>query len=193
MKCALCHDKECYTGKDCTDVKEGSIAEYTGDTLRSMEISASIEARHYMKKTRLEELILYAKGMGYERLGIAFCVGMGPEVKIINEILSRDFKVFSVCCKVCGIDKSDYDFKRLHDDWDHEATCNPVGQAIILKQEKTEFNIIIGLCIGHDTIFTRYSDAPVTTFVVKDRVLSHNPLGVIYSNYYLEKMWNIKQ
>jgi len=193
LKCALCKDKDCYTGKDCTDIKERSIAEYTGDTLRSMEISASIEARHYMKKTRLEELILYARGMDYERLGIAFCIGMGPEVKIINEILSRDFKVFSVCCKVCGIDKSDYDFERLHDDWDHEATCNPVGQATILNEEKTDLNIIIGLCIGHDTIFTRYSDAPVTTFVVKDRVLSHNPLGVIYSNYYLEKMWKIKQ
>ncbi|NLB83780.1 MAG: metal-binding protein, partial [Synergistaceae bacterium] len=29
----------------------------------------------------------------------------------------------------------------------------------------------------------RHSKAPVTTFVVKDRVLGHNPVAVLYSEY----------
>jgi len=65
-----------------------------------MKISAHIESRYYMEKTRLEELILYARGMGYEKLGIAFCIGLEKEAKIIHEILAQDFNVFSVRCRV---------------------------------------------------------------------------------------------
>jgi uncharacterized metal-binding protein len=69
-----------------------------------------------------------------------------------------------------------------------EAMCNPIGQALILNREKTDLNIILGLCIGHDILFTQYSDAPVTTLAVKDRVLAHNPLGALYSGYYFKKL-----
>ena len=31
--------------------------------------------------------------------------------------------------------------------------------------------------MGHDILFTKHSKAPVTTLAVKDRVLTHNPLG----------------
>ncbi|OPY27009.1 MAG: hypothetical protein A4E27_00631 [Methanobacterium sp. PtaU1.Bin242] len=65
--------------------------------------------------------------------------------------------------------------------------CNPLGQASFLNRENTDLNIIIGLCIGHDLLFTEHSKAPVTTLVVKDRVLAHNPLGAIYSKYYQNK------
>ncbi len=67
--------------------------------------------------------------------------------------------------------------------------CNPIGQAAILNAEETELNIIIGLCIGHDILFTEHSDAPVTTLAVKDRVLAHNPLGAVYSRYYLKNVF----
>jgi uncharacterized metal-binding protein len=144
-----------------------------------------------MKKTRLEELILYAKGMGYEKLGVAFCIGMAKEAKIIHEILARDFDVSSVCCKVCGLGKDIYGLEQLRGDG-FEATCNPIGQALVLNQVKTNMNIILGLCIGHDILFTQHSEAPVTTLVVKDRVLAHNPLGAIYSNYYLKNVFGMK-
>jgi len=68
--------------------------------------------------------------------------------------------------------------------------CNPIGQATFLNQKKTDLNIIIGLCIGHDILFSNHSKAPVTTLAVKDRVLAHNPLGAIYSHYYLNKISN---
>jgi uncharacterized metal-binding protein len=52
-------------------------------------------------------------------------------------------------------------------------------------------NLVVGLCVGHDMLFTKRSEAPVTTFVVKDRVLAHNPVGAIYSGYYLEHRFGL--
>ena len=64
--------------------------------------------------------------------------------------------------------------------------CNPILQAKILNSEKTDLNIVVGLCVGHDSLFYRYSDAPVTTAVTKDRVLGHNPAAALYTadSYY---------
>lgn len=191
MKCALCSEKVCYTGKDCTIVREEAENEYTGDNLKSMKVSAGIESQYYMKKTRLEEIMLFAKSMDYRILGVAFCIGLENEAKALHDILAKDFEVHSVCCKVCGIDKTKFDLERLHEYDGVEATCNPIGQAMVLNNEKTELNIIVGLCIGHDTLFTKYSNAPVTTFAVKDRVLAHNPLGSLYSSYYMKQRFGI--
>jgi len=58
--------------------------------------------------------------------------------------------------------------------------CNPILQAKLLNEQKTDFNIALGLCVGHDSLFYQYSEARVTTLVVKDRVLAHNPVGAIY-------------
>ena len=190
MNCAGCKEKACYKGKDCTGIAEDAKEAYKDDAevLKSLSVSARIESRYYMKKSRIEELILYAKWMGYKKLGVAFCIGLEKEAEVICDILSQHFDVSSVCCKVCGIDKSDFELERLHKDAEVEAMCNPIGQAIILNNEKTDLNIILGLCIGHDTLFTKYSEAPVTTLAVKDRVLAHNPLGAIYSGYQRKKL-----
>jgi uncharacterized metal-binding protein len=192
VKCALCGKKECYTGKDCTKISDNKKLDYNGDDLKSMRYSTEIEAKHYMKKTRLEELIDYAKMMEYKHLGIAFCIGFEAESRTLTKILERDFEISSVCCKVCGIDKSEFNLERLHGESGTEAMCNPIGQAEILNTSGTDMNIMLGLCIGHDILFTKYSEAPVTTFAVKDRVLSHNPLGAIYSNYYLIEKFGLK-
>ncbi len=77
--------------------------------------------------------------------------------------------------------------KQIHENR-FEAICNPIGQALVLNDFETDLNIIVGLCVGHDILFTRYSRSPVTTFIVKDRVTGHNPAAVIYSNYYKRKL-----
>ncbi|MDI6903610.1 MAG: DUF1847 domain-containing protein [Methanocellales archaeon] len=186
MRCALCDDKECYQGKDCTDIKERVLAEGKTEVWEIMRTAAKLESRHYMKLTRLEELITFCKDMGYETLGIAFCIGLENEVRMLHEILEKDFEVYSICCKVCGIDKEDLNLEKIKNDR-YEAMCNPIGQAMMLNEKDTDLNIICGLCLGHDTLFSKYSEAPVTTFIVKDRVLAHNPAGAIYSKYYRRK------
>ncbi len=205
MKCADCKEKACVHGKDCTDSKEEAKATYERDAevLKALRVATRIESRYYMQKTRIEELIRYAQEMGYKKLGVAFCIGLEKEAELLTNILSDYFEVSSVCCKICGIDKSYFELERLHKqraaqeetdteiaarEPEGEAMCNPIGQAIVLNKEKTDLNIIVGLCIGHDILFTHCSAAPVTTFAVKDRVLAHNPLGALYSGYYLKKL-----
>ncbi len=215
MNCAGCGEKACAKGKDCTDIAEEAKAAYKdkdkdkgdAEVLKSLKVATRIESRYYMQKTRIEEVILYAQEMDYKKVGVAFCIGLENEAEVLCTILSHYFEVSSVCCKVCGIDKSYFELERLHKDRaravnnkgtvagaemepepEGEAMCNPIGQALILNREKTDLNLILGLCIGHDILFTKYADAPVTTLAVKDRVLAHNPLGALYSGYYLKTL-----
>ena len=52
--------------------------------------------------------------------------------------------------------------------------------AHVLNRAETQFNICLGLCVGHDSLFYRYSQAPVTTLVAKDRATGNNPVAAIY-------------
>ena len=60
--------------------------------------------------------------------------------------------------------------------------CNPVIQAKILNEEKTDFNILVGLCVGHDSLFFKYSHAFTTVLIAKDRLLGHNPAAALYTS-----------
>lgn len=191
LECARCKTKDCYEGKDCFGLAEEARKGYSERELESMKVSGDIEADHYMKLTRLEEIAMYAKRMGMNKLGLAFCVGLSREAETIDRILSKQgFEVHSACCKICGIDKAQLGVKKMHGEGT-EAVCNPVGQALRLEQAGTQLNIVVGLCVGHDTVFTEHSHAPVTVLVVKDRVLAHNPIGAVYSDYYLETKFGL--
>ena len=53
--------------------------------------------------------------------------------------------------------------------------------------------MLVGLCVGHDAIFTRHSKAPATTFIVKDRVLGHNPAAALYTaKFYYKRILDEK-
>jgi uncharacterized metal-binding protein len=71
--------------------------------------------------------------------------------------------------------------------------CNPITQAEILNTEKTEFNIMVGLCVGHDSLFLQHVKAPTTVLIVKDRVFGHNPAAALYlSGSYYKKLLHKK-
>ena len=190
--CAHCESKECYEGKDCYAIADELRSSYSSSDITSMRVSGDIEAEHYMKMTRIEELALFAEKMNMKKLGIAFCVGLSHEARTISDILAKKgFEVHSVCCKVCGIDKSELGVTKMGEE-EREAVCNPIGQALCLERCGTDLNIIVGLCMGHDILFTKRSHAPVTTLIVKDRVLSHNPAGAIYTAYYKENRFGLE-
>jgi uncharacterized metal-binding protein len=42
---------------------------------------------------------------------------------------------------------------------------------------------VVGLCVGHDSLFFRHSVAPVTVLVAKDRVTGHNPVAALYTSH----------
>jgi uncharacterized metal-binding protein len=182
-QCARCGIKECREGKDCFSQADNHRQLYQDKPTAELHKAASaIEGRYYGKETRLSEIILFAKELKYKKLGLAFCVGLSEEAKVIEQILSKRFEVVSVCCKVCGIDKKDFGLTQISPG-KNEVMCNPVGQAQMLNNAETQFNIVCGLCVGHDAIFAKLSDAPVTTLIAKDRVLAHNPAAAIYCQY----------
>ncbi len=147
--------------------------------------SACIEGEFYGKLTRVEETIEFMQRMGYRKIGIASCVGLMRETGIFTKILrAKGFEVYTVGCKIGAVDKTEIGVpneKKLNGGCGHESMCNPVMQAKALAAEGTEFNIVIGLCVGHDTLFLRYSEAPTTVMIVKDRVLGHNPVQALYT------------
>lgn len=192
--CSNCKSNVCYQGKDCAKgydfsdaaTKARNIYEQEEDN-KILTVAGRIEVEHYMKYTRLEEIMEFCRLMEYRKIGIASCVGLSAEADILTKILSKEFEVHSVCCKSGGINKDDYGIPHLKKER-YEATCNPAGQAEALNSIGTDINLIVGLCVGHDILFSKYSKAPCTTFIVKDRVLAHNPAAAIYSNYYKRKL-----
>ena len=183
-RCAACHSRECEGGKDCFDNAERFQALYEDERIARLHRAAtSIEGRHYCQEPRIREIMLFAQEMGFRKLGLAFCVGLAAEAEIIAQILGQKFKVLSVCCKSCGINKRTLRLTQIDAKRKDEIMCNPAGQAALLNEAGTELNILCGLCMGHDAIFSMTSQAPVTTLIAKDRVLAHNPIGAVYSPY----------
>jgi uncharacterized metal-binding protein len=150
--------------------------------------STAIRARW----TRVEDTIAFAKLMGYRRIGIATCIGLLDETNRLSLILTaQGFEPLSVCCKSGSIDKLDLGVTEEDKvrPGTFEPACNPVAQARLLNEAGTDMNIIVGLCVGHDMLFSKHSSAPVTTLVVKDRVTGHNPVSVLYGqNFYYKRL-----
>lgn len=140
-------------------------------------------------KPRILEVKEFAQRMKYKRLGLAFCIGLRKEAKIVGDFFSANgFDVISVVCKVGRIPKEEIG---VRDDQKisaghFESMCNPILQISILNDEKTDFNVLMGLCVGHDSLFFKYAEAPCTVLAVKDRLLGHNPLAAVYNidSYY---------
>ncbi len=143
------------------------------------------------KIPRVEELIQFSRKCGYNKLGVAFCTGLANEARILTDVLeNKGFEVVSVRCKVGATRKESIgiteDEKIRGPGW-FESMCNPIVQAEILNALEVDLAIMLGLCIGHDTLFIRYCRVPMTVLAVKDRVFGHNPLAALYlanTSYY---------
>jgi uncharacterized metal-binding protein len=180
---------------------EKAIKEYEKPEIREFARMASIQegecyANRHTKpyvfhpvKPRIQEICEFAHKMGYQKLGLAFCGGLHAEARIVSDILTaQGFTPVSVMCKCGGVPKeaigvTDEEKIRIGE---FESMCNPIVQATILNEERTDFNILVGLCVGHDSLFLKYSEAYTTVLVAKDRVLGHNPAAALYtvSSYY---------
>ncbi|HHV35051.1 MAG TPA: DUF1847 domain-containing protein [Syntrophomonadaceae bacterium] len=146
------------------------------------------------KHPRIEELIMFAQKCNYHKLGIAFCSGLAHEARLLTRVLEKNgFEVVSVRCKVGAVPKEEIGIRpeeKIAGPEKWESMCNPISQALILNAEKVDLAIMLGLCIGHDTLFIKYCQRPMTVIAVKDRVTGHNPLAALYlsSSYYSRLM-----
>lgn len=163
-----------------------------GQTAAIARAAAEVEGQFYGKLTRVEEIIAFAKKLGVARIGIATCIGLIREARIFQDILqAKGLEGYAVLCKVGAVDKTEIgispEFKVQKGC--HESICNPVLQARLLNEWGADLNVVIGLCVGHDSLFIKYAEAPVTTLITKDRILGHNPAAALYtSGFYYRRL-----
>lgn len=129
-----------------------------------------------VKRNRVEELVYYAKQRGIERIGVAFCVSMTREAQALAGILkAEDVSAELACCRLGAVDYDEIGLVKAHPER-FAAICNPAAQARFLDAQNVQLIVQLGLCIGHDLILQAETRVPVTTLVVKDRALDHNPI-----------------
>ena len=206
LNCAYCPTMACrYKPGEkkppgfCPGLTERDLLEETHRLYRSdagiqqlAKAAALTEAGGYCKDTRVEEIMKFARRIEATHLGIACCVGTQQEGRLAQDIFTANgFRVSSVVCKAGSMPKEELG---IRDDQkirpgQFEALCNPIGQARLLARAGTQLNVLVGLCVGHDSLFFRYSEAPVTVLVAKDRVTGHNPAAVLFtSNSYYGRL-----
>lgn len=177
-----------------TDAELAQLAAlYQQEQERRISLAAAeVEAEHYCAYTRVEETIAFAKKMGMEKIGIAACVGLKEEARIFAQILRLNgFEAFGAVCKVGSMEKTAaFGFTPPSACPVGNVMCNPILQAKLMNEAKVDFAVVMGLCCGHDTLFYQYAEVPVTTLIVKDRVLGHNPVQALYQAraYYRKKL-----
>ena len=195
MNCAICGIKACKNNeenlaKNCQNNRKEELKEIesfyqTEENFKISQVAAELSIPQGL--TRIEETMEFARRLGYKKLGLAFCNALSNEAKIVDKIFKYNgFEVESIMCKVGSVSREIVDLEKSN-----MPMCNPIAQAKFLNEAKTELNVVIGLCIGHDSLFFKYSEAPVTVLAVKDRILAHNPLGAVYlsESAYKKKMY----
>lgn len=188
--CAECRTRACLKGGEfpggCPSADAAphvlaatQLATHDPWTCEVMGASAAIPRREDgALRNRVEETIAFCRQMGFTTLGVAFCVALAKEAReLCAELDAAGFTVVPVCCKVGGVSMEHYTDTPTGS---RSATaCHPVAQAAICNAQKTDLNILVGLCVGHDVLFTRHVTSPVTTLIVKDRSLQHNPVAAL--------------
>lgn len=177
----------CRTTHMDPEMKAQALKEYEDDENKKIAIaSANVEAEGYGVYPRAQEIVEFAKKMGYKKIGIATCVGLLKEARAFAKLLRHNgFEVTGVACKAGSTPKKEIGISDQACGVG-DYICNPILQAKILNEEKTDLKVVIGLCVGHDSLFYKYAEGTVTTLITKDRVTGHNPAVVLYQldSYY---------
>lgn len=174
---------------------------HTEENQRFYENSLKSMRGSFARWSRIREIMEFCKYNGFTRIGLAYCSGMTKEGRLANDILKANgFTVIAAGCKLGGFSPEE-----LCDGYEpaaksaapavgptgvplteapapvkKRAICDPIGQAMLLNREKTQFNVVVGLCVGHDSLFLKYADAPCSVLVAKDRLLNNNPVAALY-------------
>jgi uncharacterized metal-binding protein len=183
FNCLRCITKECEKGESCPSIEGINVPPETLVQSRMHDAALDIAMEEERKLCRLSEVIYYALDMKYRTIGVAYCTELGEPTEILVSVLRRFFDVVPVCCKVMG--------RCLGEGKPGDngtIACNPLAQAEVLNNIGTDFNIMAGLCVGSDSLFIKASDAPTTALFVKDKSLANNPIGALYSDYYLKEV-----
>jgi uncharacterized metal-binding protein len=179
MDCAICNSKICRTTQSCGAEKFDAAkvtATYLQPENQHMIQAAAdlVDNGRAGTLSRFQEIIAFVEQMKYQKVGLAYCFGMEEEAKLVRKAFrQKGMKITTVSCAVGGFAQDSINTSSCI----HKVSCNPIGQARQLEAEKTDFVIVMGICLGHDILLQKNLKADFTTFVVKDRVHQHNPLA----------------
>ena len=190
LSCVDCAVTACRFGKDnypdfcltkalSPEDKASVIPSYFEDELISKcsVCSVEVEGEYYGEMARVEETMEFARRIGAKKIGLAFCTELAWEAELYTKILRLNgFEAVPVMCKIGQLDEGEM----LGGKKNGRVMCNPIGQALYLNREKTDFNILMGLCVGSDTLFLRYAQAVTTIMINKDRLTANNPAVTLY-------------
>lgn len=170
VHCARCKTFVCRAGRpdvapeDCPmhgDMPDVASLYADAGRRRLAQGSAAVEGLGYGRWTRLREVAELAQRMGYGRIGVGYCPDMVREA-VLTALFLRDYQL-SVQLPPEPLD------------------CEPFGQAALFAQQGTQLNVVAGMCVGHEAVFIRASQAPVTVLVARDDRLRHNPAAALYT------------
>jgi len=209
LTCAVCAKKSClkYDHADppanCPMHDQETLAECKkeyfekdGGKLYLSTMETALEAKD-LGETRTLEAIRFAKKNGWKKIGIAHCIGYCDEAAAAARLIKdAGLECETIVCCNGGIDLCEYTEipeKHLDDVEHHYAVgCNPIGQAKYLEKAGTDFNLVFGLCVGHDALFIKYSHVLASVIMVKDRSRYHEPRSGLYEAAYKHTLKNGK-
>jgi len=172
----------CQANKYLNEI-EAAKAEYRKpENADIYEAACIVGAENDGFRPRIEEALHFVKHLKLKKIGFAACTAFENEMHILKKLFMQEgLNVVCAACPIGGVTAEERCFPELSDYIN--SMCNPIAQAEILNREHTELNFIIGLCLGHDILFTNYSTAPVSTLIVKDRMTGNNPAAALYGHH----------
>jgi uncharacterized metal-binding protein len=173
--------KYCRAGKFKEIIEETKKKYFEPDIAKIHMATARILKKGNFEWNRIQECIEFARELGAKKVGLAVCIACIREGRAMANLLeSAGFEVVTVGCMVGAVKPQD---TGIPDELvgGIGIACNPLAQAEIMNAEGTQLNFIYGLCVGHDTLFIRHSEAPVTCVAVKDMVTGDNPTVALKS------------
>lgn len=203
MHCDKCADNRCkMPGENFAASCPGGDRELIREAERLINLdenrflfraAAQVEQEGYGRWPRVREAAELMKKLGVSRVGLAFCTGLKEEAGVFSDIMRAHGVETAACmCKMGSVPKEEMgipDEEKVRPGT-YEVICNPVAQALYLNEKAPDYHFILGLCVGHDALFAKYSKAPVSTVVAKDRALANNPAGALYcAKKYCSAVW----
>ena len=150
------------------------------DNRRVIEAATvSVNTAYFGKLSRLEETLIFARELGARTIGIASCVTLAPEARAVARVFeAHGFDTVGAICRIGCITYGDLGLENEHCT-DQTVLCNPMYQAKTLNDAHTDLNVAMGLCVGHDALFVKYSEALCTVLVAKDFKFDHHPIRAL--------------
>ena len=177
MNCIKCTTKSCRTTEPCQaqkfDAEDLILTYHLPENMKIVQAAAKlVDNGRAGTLSRLQEMIEFSKSMNFKRIGIAYCFGMEKEAALVTIIFRESgFKTYPVSCTTGGLKQSEINPASIIE----KVSCNPLAQAEQLNAESVDFTITVGLCLGHDILFSKHIKSYSTTLIVKDRVHNHHP------------------